>query len=265
MLINKFILPLSLLLTLFACQPKSEKPVSEPKQEVEITKTGPIQKIETQHQKQAFLNHEAIQFDINIEFGGKERLDARITTLTNSTASLIELNNGEKIYINKNEVYCSPGLADSKSVRFDAYTWNYFFLFPYKLSDQGTIWSDFSSVTIGEKTFNTQKLTFSAGTGDAPDDWYIVHSDVASNLIDHAAYIVTAGKSKEKAEKDPHAIQYADYANVDGIPIAKNWIFWGWTKDAGLTNTIGKASLSNIKFIQNIKEKFEVPSGFVMK
>jgi len=244
-----------------------EPPITEePTVQKDTTNIPPfISAIEKTHQKEAFFNKEAIQFDIRLQFRGKERLKGRITTTTNSVVGLLELSTGEKMYVNKDKVFCSAALADKKSVRFDAYTWSYFFLFPYKLSDDGVQWQDLGQMQYPKKTYNPYKLTFAAGTGDDPQDWYIVFADPKSKLIDHAAYIVTANKSQAEAEKDPHAISYSEYKNIDGIPIAHQWTFWEWRKDKGLTKELGSAEIYNVQFVADTISDFSVPASFVEK
>ncbi len=84
----------------------------------------------------------------------------------------------------------------------NSHTWTYFFALPYKLCDPGTVWSDFAGTDVlngGE--YNTKKLTFSKSFGDSSEDWYILYSDKTTNLLAFVAYIVTANKSVEAAEK----------------------------------------------------------------
>jgi hypothetical protein len=223
------------------------------------------QKIEITHKKDAFLSKEAIQFDAAIEFGGNEIFNATITITTTSDLAKITYKNGDEIYINKENIFVSPSLKDNKGVRFHAYTWGYFFLFPYKLSDQGTKWN-YNFKTKETKTdFDVAKLTFEANIGDAPDDWYIVYSDKKTHLLEHAAYIVTAGKTKEAAEKDPHAIKYEDYKMVDGIPFATNWGYYGWSLEKGLSDKIGNAKITNIHFVKGFRKDFSVPKNYIKK
>jgi hypothetical protein len=33
----------------------------------------------------------------------------------------------------------------------------------------------------------TEKLTFKSGTGDAPDDWYVVYADKRTNLLEKSS------------------------------------------------------------------------------
>jgi hypothetical protein len=222
-------------------------------------------KIEKAHQKENFSSKQAIQYDFKLEFGGQERMDAKFTILTNSSQGLIEYKNAAKIIFDKDKVFYSPNIPSEKSVRFDAFTWEYFFLFPYKLTDPGTKWNTYDNKEADQDKYISQKLTFESGTGDAPDDWYVVYADKATNLIEKAAYIVTANGTKEEAEKNPHAIQYLEYEDVDGIPIATKWKFWEWKEGEGLTNNIGNATLTNIKFVTVNEETFKTDPSFKTK
>lgn len=222
-----------------------------------------IQSIEEAHKRTAFLDHDAIQFRLRLYFGDKERLNARLTLTTDSRKGRLELENGENIYYIDHQVYHSPGLESNASTRFDAYTWSYFFLFPYKLSDEGTQWSVPRKDTLRGTTYNRQKLEFKAGTGDAPDDWYIVYTDPEAHMLRVAAYIVTANKSIAEAEEDPHAIEYLNYENVEGIPVARNWRFWRWREKDGLTEQLGRAELSELKFITPSSDFFRLPVGSI--
>ena len=219
--------------------------------------------VEAAHQRAAFLAQEAIQFDIVLTFGGKERVNGTITALTNSTKARIDYKDGKSLIYDGEKVYAADA-ENAASKRFAAYTWPYFFLFPYKLSDEGTIWNSYDQNMLHKKNYRTQKLTFEAGTGDDPNDWYITYANPENNLIEVAAYIVTAGgTSQEEAEKDPHAVSYGNYQKVNGIPIAHEWKFWGWTEEAGLTNQLGAATLSNVRFVKKNEELFAQPKGYV--
>jgi hypothetical protein len=222
-------------------------------------------KVEKAHHKEAFLAKDAVQFDLKLEFGTKVRMDAKFTILTNSTKGVIEYNNGAKIIFDKDKVFYSSMIPNEESVRFDAFTWEYFFLFPTKLSDPGTIWNDYDNKEEDYTNYLTKKLSFASGTGDAPDDWYVVYVDKTTNLIKKAAYIVTANGTKEEAEKNPHAIQYSDYKEIDGLPISSKWIFWGWKEGKGLTDELGHATLSNIKFIVADSDYFKPENDFKTK
>jgi hypothetical protein len=235
----------------FACQQKETK------------EEGPIEMIGAAHQKSAFLANDLIRFHLNLYFGGKERLNADITVMTNSSKAIIEINDSTKIVVVGSDVYHTPSYEKVKSVRFDAYTWTYFMLFPYKLSDPGTKWSKISVRELNGVSYNFLTLTFEANTGDAPDDWYKVYSNQETNLIHAAAYIVTAGKTKDEAEEDPHAIVYSNYKKINEIPIATNWTFWGWRMDEGLTNQLGQAELSEIEFLNQEEVSFDVPSSYI--
>ena len=244
-------------------QTKKEVVTKEAAKEVEIPNFS--QKIEIAHKKTDFLSHDAIQFDAFIEFGGNEIFNATITISTTSDIAKITYKNGDEIYVNKENVFVSTSLENNPGVRFHAYTWGYFFLFPYKLNDKGTKWNENFKTNEKEVNFDLARLTFDANIGDAPDDWYVVYTNKDSHLLEHVAYIVTLGKSLEEAEKDPHAIKYEDYKLIDGIPFAANWSFYGWNNQDGLTQKIGNAKISNIQFVKDFKSNFNIPKNYQKK
>lgn len=224
-----------------------------------------VAQIEKAHQKPLLINKKAVKFDIVLSFGGKERLNGTITALSNSTQARIDYTDGRTIIYKDNTVYAPEPMAepDKKgSTRFNAYTWPYFFLFPYKLSDPGSAWSEFDPEELNGHNYSARKLSFMTGTGDNPNDWYITYVDRENHLLQVAAYIVTAGKTQEEAEKNPHAIRYEDYQEIEGIPIAHQWTFWNWNEDQGLTDQLGEATIDNVQFFKPTKETFAIPEGF---
>ncbi|MDY8137880.1 DUF6503 family protein [Aquimarina sp. 2201CG5-10] len=218
-----------------------------------------IKSIEKAHKKEAFLNHKAVSFDVKIFFGGNEHLDGKITMLTNSSKIRIDKKDNSSLIYNGKQVFLQPADANDKRARFDMFTWTYFFGFPYKLSDPGTKWEMQEDRSLDNKTHSTAKLSFDAGIGDAPDDWYVIYTDPKENSLQAAAYIVTYGSEGDtsKAEADPHAIRYRDFVVVDGIPFATKWDFYGWTQEKGMSDTkIGEAMVSNIRFLEDVETLF---------
>jgi len=247
---------------IFACntsRKKEDKNISSDKPQKSL-----VELIEDAHQKYAVIGNKAIQFDIQLFFGGTERLNANLTLAGNSSKGVIRSNDGSIVLYINDKVYYSDTLKNPASVRFSAYTWPYFALLPYKLSDPGTNWASPTSEQLAGKTLDCQKLTFDQGIGDAPDDWYLIYSNPENKLIEYAAYIVTAGSSQEEAEEDPHAIEYKNYLSVDGVPFASNWVFWEWRAKKGLTKELGHANVSNFKIIDIDPDLFEIKERYLV-
>ncbi len=233
-----------------------------PAEKVEKEVSPSIRAIENAHNKEGFLAKETVSFGIQVSFGGKERINGTMTLQTNSARGVLALNDGNKIYTIGEEIHYSPEMEDEKAVKFDAFTWSYFFSLPYKLSDPGTQWSEKEMKEYKGEPYAAQKLTFASGTGDTPEDWYWVFTDPEEHRIEMSTYIVTAGATKEEAEANPHTITYESYESVEGIPIAMQWRFWGWEEEKGTTDQIGEASLRHVTFAPMDEKVFAVPEGF---
>ncbi len=215
------------------------------------------------HQKTTLASKRAIQSDITLDFGGKRMLDAVLTFSTDGGRSRIEPKSGGVMVFDGKSAWVAP---DTKNAgpppRFHLLTWPYFALAATKLMDGGTIHSDAKSLKLNGQDYDTFKLTFAAGTGDAPKDWYVVYADPKTHVLKALGYIVTYGQSIEEAEKAPHAIVYDDYKTIDGVPIATTWSFYNWNAKDGLVgDPIGKATLSNIRFITPDDNTFAKPAN----
>ncbi|RKS53840.1 hypothetical protein BC962_2099 [Gillisia mitskevichiae] len=218
------------------------------------------QGIENAHNKADWSKNRAVSFDISLTFDGQERLNGKITSLTNSSKIRVDKNNNTQLIFDGNQVYLCPADADEKGARFDMFTWQYFFSIPFKLTDPGTNWESLESVKMSGNNFDVGRLTFGENIGDAPDDWYVIYQERETGLLHGAGYIVTFGSGDQaKAEENPHGIVYSDYEVINGIPVATKWSFHNWNLKDGFGEKIGEATLSNIVFFNAEDKLFEKP------
>ncbi len=255
---------LSLLLVLvIACKEPTtetvvtEEPIKTAQTKEDITENPFTQSIEKAHQKDLFLEHDAVQYDFQVSFGGNVLLDAKITQKTDGSMVRIDKVDGTFIIANQDQVFASPEIANNPMTRFHAYTWSYFFALPYKLNDPGTLWSDEKELKFGESDYPTARLTFENGVGDTSDDWYVVYKNPETDVLAGVAYIVSYGKELEKAEEEPHFAKYNEIEKVGGIPVATNWSFHNWNMQDGYTDQIGNASIKNVTFIDDSSNLFK--------
>ncbi|WKV12770.1 hypothetical protein [Marivirga harenae] len=87
-----------------------------------------IKSIQEAHNLDAFMEERIISFDINLIFGGNERLDARIYSTTTSSKVLVENSENTRLLFDGNEIWIHPKDSLYDGARFDALTWSYFFM-----------------------------------------------------------------------------------------------------------------------------------------
>ena len=213
--------------------------------------------MEFAHEKNAVYKNEMICFNLDMTFGKSKSL-MKIFTTPNSSSIRVDKQNGVSTIMIDGKTYTNADKSDWANEKAGIYTYHYFFMAPYKFSDPGTKWENLTAMEINDKQTNRCKLTFEKGTGDSPNDWYIVHSNPESNLVEHIGYIVTGGgTSIEDAEKHAHAITYADYKQVDGIPMSSRWVLSDYNQETGLGKQIGEGILRNIDFM-DLRDEFSI-------
>ena len=218
--------------------------------------------IEKAHNKTDFLSHEAISFKIDLKFGGNERINGNLTLLTNTGKIRIDKSDGSSLIFDGTSAYLTPANANQKGNRFDIFTWAYFFAMPFKLSDDGVNIKVLQETQFDGKRRQTLNMTFQKGTGDSPDDWYMLYIN-ADNTLHAAGYVVTFQSDLASAEKSPHAIVYSAYQNIEGVPIATNWKFYNYDKQLGLVgDPLGEATISDIHFVHPEADFFSKPKDY---
>jgi len=145
-------------------------------------------------------------------------------------------------------------------------TWPYFVAAPYKLDDPGTRHASTGPHVVrnGNERLHGTKITFEAGVGDTPEDWYIAFADPKNDRLTALAYIVTYGTALEEASKKPSIILYDDFVDVDGVPFATRWTFHFWNPESGIDgDPKGSAKISNIAFVDEPAGAFVKPAGAI--
>lgn len=208
----------------------------------------------------AWRGQPAVEAGLTIDFGGKTALQGRLLFKTDMSASRLELADGTTLVWDGAHAWVSPAAAETHGARFHLLTWPYFLSLPMKLSDPGARLAPLGERPLLGKSMPAARMTFAPGTGDTPDDWYVLYRDPESDRLAAVAYVVTYGKSREQAEKEPHSLVYSDFETVGGVTLATRWTFYAWDAQQGVHgDPIGAGSLSGLTFLPPPAGAFDPP------
>jgi hypothetical protein len=217
-----------------------------------------VNQVKTAHAQQDFLDKEGVQFEIKLEFNGKERLNALLSMTTDSKMTRLDLADGGVIIYDGDKVWSSWENGTDAQARFDIFMWSYFFALPHKIDDLGTQ----VALQDYDEAYHKIHLSFDGNTGDTPDDWYDLFIDKETNLLDYAGYIVTyGGADQEEASKNAHAISYESYKSFDAIPVSIEWSFYNYKDSINKEEKIGQAVLSQMIFGKIDASLFQPEAG----
>lgn len=114
--------------------------------------------------------------------------------------------------------------------RFLALLDYYFLNLPWLASDPGV---NLSKVGQGQipgdaADYRTVKMTFDPGTGDTPDDYYILYVDPETDRLKATEYIVTyravLGEGEESTT--PHLLVYDEWTEVGGLTVPTHYTIY---------------------------------------
>jgi len=211
----------------------------------------------------------AVEFDLASENKRGTKSDHQLFNLR-SRDGLITAD-AYTIGASKGEVWAKPGLdaLGGTPPRFYMWTPFYFFAMPFVFADPGATQESLGKKTFAGQEYDAIKITFKAGTGDSPDDYYVAYIDSGSGRLKLASYVVTYPaviKGKPLEQLEPHAILFDEWQEVGGLTVPKRAAYFNWKNENIDGEALGTMSFSNVRFSTVAPEdsKFKKPAEAVV-
>ena len=149
------------------------------------------------------------------------------------------------------------------NTRFWSLTPYFFAAQPFVLDGQGVNLELLPQKEHMGKLQDVVKVTFDEGTGDAPDDYYILYFDAGSHTLSVIRYIVSYPGYFKKGEHLPEKLMQLEGAQrVEGILFPKHYKTHWLTEGERPGEHITSITLSDVTFRSQLgKEYFEIPEG----
>jgi hypothetical protein len=107
--------------------------------------------------------------------------------------------------------------------RFLALLDYYFLNLPWLVKDPGVILGEPGTGTLWDDPteYTTVRVTFEPGTGDTPDDYYVLYIDPGTRRLAACEYIVTYADLLPPGVEHtpPHILVYDEFETVDGLVV----------------------------------------------
>ena len=109
-----------------ACSFSSDNNVAKEEPKVEFTDAEKlVAEIEKTHKKEVFEQNEVVQFDLQLNFGGKERFNGRVYVMISGAKIKME-DDSTLMFWNGEKAMVLPSTENNEKARFDLLTWSYF-------------------------------------------------------------------------------------------------------------------------------------------
>jgi hypothetical protein len=156
---------------------------------------------------------------------------------------------------------------DSTVFAYNTRFWSltpYFFMGqPFVLEGKGTNLELLDQEEYKDKLYHVVKVTFDSGTGDAPDDYYILYFDTRSRKLAVMRYIVSYPGYFKKGEHLPEKfVELLGEQTVEGITFPEKYKTYWLNEENGPGEHITDIKLSEIEFLPELESSyFDVPEG----
>lgn len=181
---------------------------------------------------------------------------ARHTSATDTTAHYGW--NGETAW-----VQAKDSTAFAYDTKFWALTPIYFLGQPFILDGEGVNLELLPQKVYKEKNNDVIKVTFDSGTGDAPDDYYILYFDATSHQLSVIRYIVSyPAYFKDGGHLPEKFMDLSEYKTVKGITFPTLYKTHWLAENEQPGEYITKIDVSDIEFVKNFEKGFfDAPEG----
>lgn len=148
-------------------------------------------------------------------------------------------------------------------MRFWALTPYYFLAQPFILDGEGVQLEKLADKTHKGVAYDAIKVTFAAGTGDAPDDYYVLYFGKENHKLAVIRYIVSYPQYFPEGGHLPEKLMELQGTTVvNGIELATGYHTHWLTKDEQAGEHITTITVDTIKFSPDTKDSyFTIPVG----
>ncbi|MEO9511687.1 MAG: hypothetical protein ABJN84_01610 [Flavobacteriaceae bacterium] len=155
---------------------------------------------------------------------------------------------------------------DSAFFKYDTKFWAmtplYLMGFPFVLDGQGVNLELLPRSNYMGRPNDVVKITYDEGTGDAPDDYYILHFDAQTHLLLATRYIVSYPGYFKKGEHLPEKfMEIGPLVNIEGILLPSE-LKTHWTVDGLPGDYLTLIEISEMSFKKDLAEDyFDLPEN----
>src|SRR5699024_628216 len=169
-----------------------------------------------------FNQKEAVRLKLKVyDQSNKEKLNARISFMTDMSKVKVEKNDGTTLIFADNKSVLFPNSNAYDQAESDLWTWVNLLALPYKLTRPGTVWEGKSKDSLAGNRYDTAKIKFKNLDNRPQQDWFVIYVAPKTGFLKAVGF----SENSVKKQRYPEVITYEDFISVKHIAIAKNWVF----------------------------------------
>ncbi len=142
----------------------------------------------------------------------------------------------------------------------------YFLGVPFVMADPGTRFEQLEDAPLGDVVYRLVKVTYDPGTGDAPDDYYVLYIHPETFRIGGLRYVVSyPGFFPEGGHTPEKLMVYSDFHEAGGLMLARRLDTYAWSAEQGVRGAkVTDVRATRVRFGQRYADgAFDPPVGSI--
>lgn len=220
-----------------------------------------VNTVELAHNQRVYDRAEALAVDVEFLWRANYRFRGTLLYETGSMRSRLIADDGTLMVFDGKKAYARPAAAATAEARYLLLAMPYFVAAPFKLGESG-----FTLAAPPDQTLPFYGVQVHAAILQYKQKKDAEHPpSMVLYLARDKGYLEAIGGIQTGPEHQdvlkPRAIVYRDLVDVDGVKFASVWDFYPWSESGGPTGgLIGRAKLSNFRFVIPVKDAFKAPA-----
>ena len=202
----------------------------------------------------AWYSSGALSFRFNYQpRNGKQRRDTRQIVDPWSSRAVHELSDDASVRFGWDGQEAWQVVPDGKTLpinaRFWALTPYYFVGLPFVLADEGVHLELMTPEPLDGVDHHMVRVTYEDGTGDAPDDYYVLYLDPQYDRLDALRYVVSYPGFFGEGEHSPEKLMVREgVQTVGGLRLPERMPTYAWSQ-AGRGAHVTEIALTELAFL----------------
>lgn len=147
------------------------------------------------------------------------------------------------------------------TARFWSTTPYYFIGIPFVLADPGARYERLEDAQLDGVVHRLVKVGYETGTGDSPDDYYILYLHPETHRVAAIRYIVSFPGRFAPGEHSPEKLmRYGEFTEVDGLWLARHFDTFGWSEEHGIGDLVTRITAGSYRFGRTFEASHFAPA-----
>lgn len=219
-----------------------------------------VEALEHTHKAAKWKQHQVAELHMQLTLGDADPIQVLGRFDTEGSGFILSIDGQPMLGHDGNGAWQSPAAAELGDAEVHVRMLATLPAMPYRLRDERVIYRSSPMIVVEERRYHAMTRLWPDN-----DNWTILLVDSHTNMLHAAAYFIRTSAKDEPEFSPAFAMIAQEYREADGVPIARRWEIWRWSRPRGPIGDgpVGEVGVKQVRFIEREAGAFARPESAV--